>query len=113
MNELIAIAKSITIYICTLFAARNALDRCCDFASAAIFKLLNLIARRRIVIPLVNNCAIVNVLIPAVLTMFLLTGESKKYNQGDGNGYSFHNTQNINKGLNSKVRQPGIYVNNC
>lgn len=45
--------------------------------------------------------------------IFLFAGSSGKNYKGDGNGKFFHNTQNINKVLNSKTGQLNLYINNC
>lgn len=86
----------------------------CDCARAGILDFFYLI-RGWLVEPFVGYSVIENNIPYAFLPriFFLFASNSGNKYQGDGNGYSFHNTQNINKALNGKVRQLGICVNNC
>lgn len=85
-----------------------------DCARAGILYFFCLIVGR-LIKPFVGHLVVENNIPYALLTriIFLFAGNSDNKYQGDGNGYSFHSTQNINKALNDKVRQLGICVNNC
>lgn len=106
-------AYIITMNVCYCSIARHTFNASSGFAMAAIFKFLNLIAGLTIVIPLINNNIIMHCLTITILALFLFTSKQGEDYNGGGNGYFFHNTQNIYKALNGKVWQLGIYVNNC
>jgi hypothetical protein len=88
LKWLIAI-KIVAIDISRAFT-RNALDRSCGFTLTAILKPLNLIRSGRIVIPFMNNNAIVNSLIPTVLSFSLFTKEGHNGYQCNDNCNFFH-----------------------
>lgn len=86
----------------------------CNCARTGVLDFFYLIGGR-FVKPFVRYLVIGNNIPYALLTriIFLFTRCSGKKYSGNGNDKFFHNTQNINKVLNDKVRQLGICVNNC
>lgn len=95
-------------------ATREAYLINCNCARAGILYFFCLIVGR-LIKPFVGNMVVENnipyALLPRII--FLFAGSGGKNYKGDGNDKFFHNTQNINKVLNSKTGQLNLYINNC
>ncbi len=94
MKELVTV-EIIAIYISVASITWNTLNSSCGFAMTTVLELLNFIVRWCFAVPFVDDNTIINVLIPAVFSFFLLTRKGGKGYNSNGNDQLFHVTKVI------------------